>query len=158
MPKNNDTKQEIMPGSLNHEVNMDKEKNALFHKFEAKMMEMDNMMEKMKNENSTSEEQSFRLGDTFKVNTTFENSKTKQEQEFKKMDKNIFSVMIVSQATSLAWWYTLGVVIFQIVGISLIIEEKFANSGYSLILNAPIKVPAYVTLGQFIPLIIVLST
>ena len=118
---------------MDPEVNSNTDDTELRRQVKAKMKDMDTMMERMRKEHtkSTSKlgEDSLRIDDRFEVNTAFDDGETMKEHTitpgFKKLDRNIFSMMIVAEASSLAWWYTICVFIFQIVAVALIIKQQF---------------------------------
>ena len=114
-------KMKDMDTMMDPEVNPNTDDTKLCCEVKAKMKDMDTMMERMRKEHTKStselEEDLLRIDDRFEMNTAFDDGETMKEHKitpgFKKLDRNIFSMMIVAEASSLAWWYTICVFIFK---------------------------------------------
>jgi len=132
--------------------------NAVLERIEEKMRDMDEMMERINREMPNS--QNNVTNEVEHEILRFDNDEHNQGKKLKSrpepMDKDIFSMMIVSQPNSIAWWYGLVIIIFQIVAVILITHEQFVNSTNRSGWNVPIQVLSYITLGQFISLIILM--
>ena len=161
----------LMTDSSNPEVLANENNIALLDKIEVKMKDMDVMMKRMNEQMPNSQNKATsgpegqiicnRFDERFIVNAKYEDNETNQEEQLSKsepMDRNIFSMMIVSHPKKIAWWYGFVILVFQILAVSLIINEQFENSRNRPMWNVPIHVPSYISFGQFISLIIVMVT
>lgn len=153
------TRISLSTATVKNKKNQDE--TAFLLKIEDKMRDMDKMMERVNSEMTVIQNGTDGLEEQSKLSCSIDNE-IKQEEEIKSrcrsMDKNTFSIMIVSKPFSLAWWYGFVILVLQIIIIALIIHEQFVNSNNKPMWNVPLIVPSYVSFGQFVFLIIVMAT